>query len=164
MSGDSISAKPWVDRPKPRFPWPVWLFAIGFWVFFTFVPAGAASSYGLLAAVGWVGMSVVGGAFIASTYFAVRYELDDRTLRARASVNRAQLELAEIEEVDIIPWYSFVLPRNWGALLINSWKPMLRIVDSGGARLLLTPTDPEEMRAEILRRRDRLRGGSGAAG
>lgn len=153
----------WVDRPRPRFPWPVWLFAAGFWVFFTFVPATwAASSIGVPLAIGWALMSVVVGALIALSYLRVRYELNDRTLRARAGTSSVTFELAEISSIEITPWYAFVHPRNFPSTIVaNSWKPMLRIVDAQGRKLLVTPTDPEEMRAEILRRRNQLQGTSG---
>ena len=164
MSGDSTSPEPWVDRPKPRVPWPVWVLAAAFWVFFVSfplrAPGAALTSPSYLA---WIALSVVSVVAIGWFYFDVRYELGDRTLKARAGPNRAQLEISEIVEVDVTPWYTFVLPRNWGALLMgNSWTPMLRIVDSNGRKLLVTPTNPEEMRDQVLRRRDRLRGDTNA--
>ena len=43
---------------------------------------------------------------------------------------------------------------SYGTRLLN----LLEIVDDRGYRTLICPTDPEEMRTEILRRRDALRG------
>ncbi|MDA0353704.1 MAG: PH domain-containing protein [Chloroflexi bacterium] len=155
----------YVDRPRPRLPLLVWLFAIVFMAFFVAVPMTSLARSGMtLAAIGWLVLSLVGGALIGSSYFAVRYEIADGELRARAGLSRAHFQLADVTTVEIAPWYTFVRRRNLGRhyLLINSWAPMLRIVDTGSRTLVITPTNPEEMRDEILRRRDALRGGSDA--
>jgi len=152
----------YIDRPRPRAPLLVWLLVIAFMAFFVAVPMTSLARSGMtLAAIGWLVLSLVGGTVISYSYVAVRYEISGTELRAWAGFSRASFQLADVTSVEISPWYTFVHPRNWGALpLGNSWAPMLRIVDTGGRKLLITPTNPEEMRDEILRRRDALRGGS----
>lgn len=110
----------------------------------------------------WLLIAVPGIALVVWQTFDVRYEVTSEHIRARAGFNRTTLHWEEVTDVrlDRSPWAVFI-PRNLGArAMANGTGPYLFVSGTGMRRLLLSPTNPEEMRDEILRRRDAARSNS----
>ena len=147
-----------VDRPSPRFPWWIWLWMIGFDAFFiTFPFTWAGGDFRDTA--WWLLIAVPGVALVEWQIFDVRYEVTCEHIRARAGFNRTTLRWKDVNDVRLerSSWAVF-FPRNLGArAMANGTGPYLFVGGTGMRNLLITPTNPEEMRDEILRRRDAAR-------
>jgi hypothetical protein len=102
------------------------------------------------------------GSMIVWSWGDVRYEVTDCVLRLRAGPQRVDWRIEEVAAVELPGYLAGRLRMTMTSQLINRWSRPVLLVNRDGRQLLISPTNPEEMRDEILRRRDALRGGSNA--
>lgn len=148
----------WVDRPTVEGGRWILVVVAAFALFMggagAVGPSGLDVLFSVLFFLGSIGM----GAFIIWSWAYVRYELTDTMLECRAGPSRTSLKLSDLTRVEVLRGHRSRLRLMTTTQMLNRWNCPLLLVDRSGRHLLIGPTDPEAMRAEILRRRDALRG------